>query len=97
CLNQRSIDGEVLVGQKPFSLGLLANLEKELPDNVCVQQPVAVLRKGRVVPHLIIHRKAYKPSKQQVVVQLLHQQPFASNRIEHLQQKSSDQFLRRNR
>jgi hypothetical protein len=37
------------------------------------------------------------PAEQQVVLQLLHQQPLAPNRIESLQQECTQQLFRRNR
>src|SRR2546422_10602749 len=51
-------------------------LEKRLGD-LLVQQPLPILAEHRVVPHLLVHLHPHKPPKQQVVLQLFHQQPFA--------------------
>ena len=62
-----------------------------------LQQPVAVLGEYCGHPHRLIHVHAHEPAKQQIVVQLLHQQPLAPNRIEDLQQQGPQQTLRRDR
>jgi hypothetical protein len=94
-LDQRAIDGEVLVRHEP--LGLLVDFGKELLRHLGGQQPVAVLRKHRMVPHRVVHAQAHKPAEQQVVVDLLDQQPLRAHRVEHLQQQRPQNVLRRNR
>src|SRR5271157_6277706 len=72
CLNQRSINSEMLVGHEPLSM--LVYFGKELLRNIGSQQPVAVLGKDRVVPHRIVHAQTHEPAKKKVVVDLLDQQ-----------------------
>ena len=41
--------------------------------------------------------QADEPPEQEVVVEFLHQQPFAPDRVEHLQHQGAQQLLRRDR
>lgn len=77
----------------PF-LRLGEHAGKELLGNVAFQQPVPILAEHRRHPHPIIHSQADEPAEQQVVIQLLHQHPLASNRVQHLQQQRPQQLLR---
>ena len=86
-LDQRPIHREVLVRHQPGRLRFHMG-EKPLCQ-VLVQQPITVLAEHGVIPYWVIDLQAHKPAKQQVVVQLLHQQPFAPHRIENLQQQRS--------
>ena len=45
------------------------------------------LREHGVVPHRIVQAQTQKPAKQQVLIDLLNQQPLRTNRVKHLQQK----------
>jgi hypothetical protein len=74
-----------------------SNAPQELPRHPSLDQPVAVLGKGRVIPDPIIHRQTHKPAEQQVVVQLLAQESFRADRVQHLQHQSSHQPLRSHR
>jgi len=58
---------------------------------------VAVLGEAGRVPDRIVRRKPHEPAVQEIVVQLLHQLAFRPNAIEHLQQQSAQQLLRRDR
>ena len=97
CLNQRTVDREVFLRQQSAGLGHAHDLGKQAFHHLMRQQAVAILREGRVIPDRIIERQAHEPAKQQVVTQLLAQLPFAADRVEHLQQQSPDQLLRRDR
>ena len=68
-----------------------------LANTSAVLQPVAVLREAGRIPNRIVGRKAHEPAVQQIVVQLLHQLAFRPDAVEHLQQQSAQQLLRRNR
>ena len=50
-----------------------------------------------MVPYGVVHAKAHKPAEQQVVVDLLDQQPLRTHGVEHLQQKRPQDVLRCNR
>lgn len=96
-LEQRAIDGEVLVRQHPSRPRLRQHRVKELPRNVAREQPLPILGKGRRRPHGVVHRQAHKPAEQQVIFQLLDQQALAPHRIERLQQQGPQQLLGRHR
>jgi len=88
-LQERSVNREVLIGHEASRLGLTDHSGQEFRRHVTPKQPIAVLAEGRGVPYRVVHRQADEPTKQQVVVQLLHQQPLASHRVQHLDQQSS--------
>ncbi len=94
-LDQRAIDGEVLVGHQAG--GPFDHAPEAAPGDLLIEQPVAILGERRRVPDPIVHRQADEPAKQQVVIELLHQQPLAADRVEDLQQLRAQQALRRNR
>jgi hypothetical protein len=62
-----------------------------------IQQAVAILREDRRIPNPVVHRKPDEPAKQDVVIELLHQQPLAADRIENLEQLCAEKPLRWNR
>ena len=49
------------------------------------------------MPNGIVRVEADKPAEQQVVVELLNQQPLRANAIDRLQQQGQQQLLRRDR
>src|SRR5712671_3202276 len=65
--------------------------------DVAGDQPLTVLSEHRDVPHCGVLRQPDKPAEQQIIVELLHQLPLRTHRIERLQQQRAKQFLRRNR
>src|SRR5439155_9547994 len=48
-------------------------------------------------PDRFVHLQAHEPAEQDVVVELLHQQPLTPNRVEQLQQLRTQEALGRNR
>src|SRR5579859_5113271 len=93
--DERPIHGEVLVGH--VALGPLHYPLEEAPRRLLVEQSIPVLREHGGIPHPLVHVHPYEPSEQQVVVQLLHQQPLTADRVEDLQQQRPQQPFRRNR
>lgn len=57
-----------------------------------VERPVAIERERRVIPHRIVDVQAHEPAKQQVVLNLLHQQTFAAHAVDYLQQHCMQQY-----
>lgn len=92
-LDQRAVHREVLVAEQLALLGKVQHFAKQRLDHRVLDEPIAVLGEGGVIPDRIVDGKPHKPAKQQVVVQLLHQQALAAHRIEHLQQQSADELL----
>ena len=96
-LDQRAIDAEVLVREQLRLVGLAHHAPQQLSGHLRLDQPVAVLGEARVIPDRLIDRQPHEPAKQQVVIQLLAQQPLASDRVQNLQRRGSHQPLRRDR
>jgi hypothetical protein len=96
-LQQRAVHGEVVVTEERFDLGSTHQLLQEQPHDVVIEQPIAVLGERGRVPDRIIRAEAHKPAEQQVVVELLQQQPLGSDPVKRLQQRGQQQLLRRNR
>src|SRR5271170_14249 len=95
--DQRAIDGKMFVTQQ-FAFARKRNhFTKECGGNISVKETVTVLGEDRVIPDCIVHRQTHEPSKQQVVVQLLHQQPFTTNGIQHLHKKRPQKLFWWNR
>ncbi len=86
----------MLVREQPLRAGLRHDAVEEGLGNVPGQQAFAVLGEDRGVPDRIVHGQAHEPPKQEVVVELLHQQPLAPDRVEHLKQQGPEQLLRGN-
>src|SRR5713226_3531425 len=97
CFNQRAVNREVLVGEQVALAGLRQHRCEEGPGHFAPQQPVAVFGEDRHVPHRVVDTQSHEPAEQEIVVELLHQQPFAAHRVQHLQQQRAQQPLRRNR
>jgi hypothetical protein len=70
---------------------------EEAAGDLLIQEPVAILGEDRRRPDRLVHVHPDEPAEQQVVIQLLHQQPLAANRIEDLQQLRAKQALGWNR
>jgi hypothetical protein len=83
--NEGSIHGEVLIRQQVTLPSLGQYLVKEGMGDIPLQQALPVLANGRGVPDGIIHVHAHKPPKQQVIIELLSQQPRTANGVEHLE------------
>ena len=95
--DHRAVDAEMLVRDEALPFGQLQHADEELSRHVGAQQPIAVDAEHRPVPHGVIHAQTDEPAEQQVVFELLHQEPLAAHREERLQQQRSQQVLGRNR
>jgi hypothetical protein len=96
-LYQRPVHREMLVGGQTTLPSLGQHLLKKQDGDVAPQQTVPVLGEHRRIPDVVVHRQADKPTEEQVVVQLLHQHPLATNGVQDLQEQCSKQPLGRNR
>jgi len=79
------------------ALGPLDDTTKEAARDLLIQKPITILGEDRRCPDRLVHVHPDEPAKQQVVIQLLHQQALATNRIEDLKQLRAQQTLGRNR
>jgi hypothetical protein len=95
--DQRAVDREVLVRKQPFDLRVVEHGGEELRRDLAAQQPVAVLGEYGDIPNRIVDAEANEPAEQQIVIELLHQLPLGTHRIERLQQQRPQQLLRRDR
>ncbi len=96
-LQQRPVHREVLVTQQILLAQLRHHPLEKHTRHIAFQQTLAVLAEYRGHPHRLIHVQPHKPAEQQVVIKLLHQQPLAAHRVQHLQQQGPQQLLRRDR
>jgi hypothetical protein len=95
--DQRAINTEVLIGYQIVRSRLRYHRPQQAAANLMISQSISVLGKARCIPDRIVHFQPDKPPGQQVVVELLHQLSFASDREENLQQQCTDQAFGRNR
>jgi hypothetical protein len=63
--------------------------------DVSRQQPVAVLGEHRRHPHRLVDAETNEPTEQQIVLQLFHQLAFGADREQDLDQRRTQQALRR--
>jgi sulfur carrier protein ThiS len=76
----------VIVRQETLHAWVAQHGFEELRGHVRIEQTVAVLGEGRVIPHGIVDSKPDEPAEQQIVADLLHQLPLGTHRVERLQQ-----------
>jgi hypothetical protein len=62
-LDQRAVDGEVLVREQPAHLGPVQHLGHEPRRHVALEQAVPVLRERRVVPYRIVDAETDEPAE----------------------------------
>ena len=96
-LQLRAVHGDVLVRQQPRRPGLGGHRVEERRRDVAGQQSVPILRERRGMPYRVVHVPADEPANQEVVVEFLHQQSFAPDRVEHLQHQRAQQLFGRDR
>ncbi len=94
-LDQGAIHAEVLLGQPLLLIGLFEHFVEEDHHGLVFDQALTVLAEHGGHPARIVHRQANEPSKQQVVLRLLHQLPLGANAVQHLQQHGAQQLLGR--
>jgi len=61
--HQRTVDREVFVRQKAHDLGVTQNRGEKLGSDIGTEQPVTVLRGGRVIPHGVVDAGADEPGE----------------------------------
>jgi hypothetical protein len=96
-LDQRAVDGEMLVRQPWRNVFVMQQFLHEAIEHIALLQALAILRKCRRVPHRVVRRKPDEPAVQKIIVPLLHQLPFTPSAIKHLQQQRAQQLFGRDR
>jgi hypothetical protein len=81
-LDQCAVDGEVLVAHQPGGTSLRHDGEKEFLGDFMRDESLAVLGERAVIETRLLHVHVEEPAKQDVVVELLAEQPLAPHRIE---------------
>lgn len=94
-LDECAVNAEVLAREQAFVLGLLQHEIEELDDGVMLDQTFPILGKYGGYPDGIVHGQANKPTKQEVVLGLLHELALRANAVEHLQQHGAQELLGR--
>ena len=84
-------------GQEPLHPRLRQDCVQEPTGDSAFQQPVPVLREGRMIPGRVVDPEPDEPAEQQIELQPLHQLPLGPDRIERLQQHGPQQLLGRDR
>ena len=77
----------MLVTEQRFDLGSSHQLLQEQPHDVVIEEPITIFGERGRMPDRIIGAQSDKPAEQQVVVELLQQQPFGADPIKRLQQR----------
>jgi hypothetical protein len=96
-LEQRAVDGEVLIRQQPVVFDRREHFCEERIGDVAREQAVPVFGKRGRVPHRIVHAEAHEPAVEHAVIELLDQQSLAPNAVQHLQQQCPEELLGRDR
>lgn len=63
CLDQRAINAEMLAREQLAHARLVQDRAKEPGGAFTRQQPIAVLGKGRVIPHRLVHAQSHEPAE----------------------------------
>jgi len=96
-LDQRAIHGDGLIRQQPGLLGVSHHGLEDAPGDVVLEQPLAVLAEGTVIEDRLIQTHVQNPAEEDVVVQLLTEEPPAPEGEQGDQPRALQQPLRRNR
>ena len=86
-LQEGAIHREVLIAEQRLDLWSSHQPSQEHPHHLLIEQPLPVLGERGGVPDRIIRAQAHKPTKQQIVVELLQQKPLRADAVERLQQR----------
>lgn len=95
--DRRAIDAEMIAREQPANARPFKDCSLKTRGDLAGQHSVAVLGKGRVVPHRLVDPEAHKPADHQIKLQILHQLPLRVNRIKGPQQHRAKRDLRRDR
>ena len=79
-LDERSVDGEVLVGGHLRVLCPVPYPREKRSRNVGSHQPISILGERGVIPRHVIHREPDKPTKPDGVVELFDEHPLTAAR-----------------
>ena len=92
-LDQRAVDREVLAAQELPNVRVAEDRRQEFGRDLALKQPVAVGREDGRMPDRIVDPEPHEPAEQEIVVELLDQQPFRAHRVKRRQQQRPQQPL----
>jgi len=87
----------MFIASEVLLLGLPHHFAKELAGHIAIQQPIPILGEHGHVPNGLVQIHPHEPPEKHAVVDLLHQQSFTADRVQHLDQLRPEQLLRRYR
>jgi hypothetical protein len=93
-LDKGGVHRKVLIVQQPRNRLLQDRLEEGGGHLRGVGAPPALGESG-VVSDPVVHGHAHEPAKQEIVIQLLHEQEIAADGATHLEEQGQEQLLRR--
>lgn len=93
-LQQRPVDGEVLLRDGLVALRLLRDRRQKLLSCSMFEQSLRILREGRVVQRRVTDVETEEPLEEQVIVQALAELPLAAQRVQCHQERALQQVLR---
>src|SRR5208337_1085316 len=96
-LDQRAVDRKMLIREEASGARLLEHRVEKALRYLAHQQTLAVLGEDGHVPYRVVDVEPHKPTKQEIVIELLHQKSLAAHRVEHLQEQRAQQLFRRDR
>ena len=85
-LNEGAVHGEMVVRQQSGLGGLLLDAPEKGRGQVRTEKALPILGEDGMVPDLVVHGQANKPAKQEILIQLLHQESFAADGVKDLEQ-----------
>ena len=92
CLDQGAVNREVLGGQQALDPGLDQDGGEELNGDVAIEQAVAILGEGGVVPDRIIDPKPHKPPEEKVVFEPLDDLALRAFGVKRLKSMARSSF-----
>src|SRR6266404_5124700 len=92
-LDQGAVHREVLAGEQLERTRLLHHSPEELARHLVFQQPLAIGAEAGMVEARLVQLQIQEPAEQQVIVELLAQQPLTAHRVERHQQRGFEQAL----
>ena len=95
--DQRAVGRKVLVAGPAFGPRQIIDLRKKQLRGIRREHPVIIMGEHRRVETPLIQFPVQKPKPQEIVGQLLAEQPLTAHRIERHQYPTLEQLLRRNR
>src|SRR5208337_3921889 len=95
--DERAVSRKVQVARPAFGPRQIIDLHKKQLRRLRRQHPVIIMSEYRRVETPLVQFPVQKPKPQEIVGQLLTEQPLAAYRIERHQNPALEQLLRRDR